>query len=107
MLPSQKSYVGSLISYGVIVIIGLLTAFGLSLTAIQISAITMASAFIGILTTLYLWAKTVPKEKVLEVLIGDEVVAGPANDMAAEGDVVRQLQEEPRRALDRPLGEEV
>ena len=107
MLPSQKSYIGSLISYGVIVIVGLLTAFGLSLTAIQISAITMASAFIGILTTLYLWAKTVPKEKVLEVLIGDEVVAGPANDMAAEGDVVRQLQEEPRRALDRPLGEEV
>ncbi len=106
MLPSQKSYVGSLISYGVIVVVGLLTAFGLSLTAIQISAITMASAFIGILTTLYLWAKTVPKEKVLEVLIGDEVVAGPANDMAAEGDTIRII-EEPRRALDRPLGEEV
>ena len=107
MLPSQKSYVGSLISYGVIVAISVATAFGLELSTIQIAALTMLAAFIGILTTLYLWAKTVPKEKVLEVLIGDEVVAGPANDMAAEGDVIRQLQEEPRRALDRPLGEEV
>lgn len=106
MLPSQKSYVGSLITYGVIVTLGLLAAFGLELSTMQVAAINMGAAFIGILVTLHLWAKTVPKEKVLEVLIGDEVVAGAANDMAQEGQVIRQLQEEPRRAIYRAPGEE-
>jgi len=33
----------------------------------------------------------VPKDKVLEVLIGEEVVAGPANDMAQEGETIRHI----------------
>lgn len=95
-MTSRTSYVSSLISYGVIVLLGLLTAFGVQITTAQISAISMAAAFVGILVTIMLWAKTVPKEQVLEVLIGDEVVAGPANDMAVEGETIRQI--DPRRA---------
>lgn len=96
-MTSRTSYVSSLISYGFIVVIGLLTAFGVTISPVQISALTMLAAFVGILVTIALWAKTVPKSQVLEVLIGDEVVAGPANDMATEGEIIRQV--DPRRAL--------
>ena len=95
-MASRTSYISALISAGVTAILGLLTAFGLELTTVQLAAILSAAGFVSIIVTVVLWAQTVPKEKVLEVLIGDEVVAGPANDMAAEGEIIRQV--EPRRA---------
>ena len=96
MMSGKQSFIGSLISYGALVLIGVATAFGVNLSTVQIAALTMLAAFIGILVTIALWAKTVPKDQVLEVLIGDEVVAGPANDIVPAGDIIRQV--EPQRA---------
>lgn len=95
-MTGKTSYISALISAGVTALLGLLTAFGLELNTVQLAAILSATGFISIVVTVVLWAKTVPKAKVLEVLIGDEVVAGPANDMAVEGEIIRQV--EPRRA---------
>ena len=95
-MTGKTSYISALISAGVTAILGLLTAFGLELTTVQLAAILSATGFVSIIVTVVLWAQTVPKDKVLEVLIGDEVVAGPANDMAIEGEIIRQV--EPRRA---------
>ena len=96
MMSGKQSFIGSLISYGALVLIGVATAFGVNLSTVQIAALTMLAAFIGILVTIALWAKTVPKEQVLERLIGDEVVAGPANDIVPAGDIIRHV--EPQRA---------
>lgn len=96
MMSGKQSFIGSLISYGALVLIGVATAFGVNLSTVQIAALTMLAAFVGILVTIALWMKTVPKEQVLEVLIGDDVVAGPANDIVPVGDVIRHV--EPQRA---------
>ena len=95
MTTSKTSFVGSLVVSGAMATVSLLTAFGLKLSGEQVTAITGAAGFMGLMLTLILWAQTVPREQVLEALIGDEVVAGPANDVMREGDVVRVL---PRRA---------
>ena len=64
----------------------------------QIAAIVSATGFVGIVLTLVLWTTTVPRETVVEHLIGPDVVAGPANDLVPTGATVREL--EPRRAAD-------
>ena len=99
-MTSRASLVSALITQAVMVLISLAVAFGLSLTPEQIAAIAGAAGFMGILATLVLWAYTVPREKVLEVLIGDTVVAGEANDQVLSGTDIRQV--EPKRAATDP-----
>ena len=70
----------------------------MELTADQTAAIMTAAGFVGLIVTLILWVSTVPREQVLEYLTGDDVVAGPANDMIPTGAVVRSV--EPRRAAE-------
>ena len=73
------------------VVIGLLTAFGLDITAAQIGAIMLASSSAGSLLAFVLWMTTVSKKQVVEKLIGSTIVAGEANDMVPTGAVVRQI----------------
>lgn len=97
-MQGKTSLIASLIIQGILAIVALLVAFGVELTAEQIAAIAGLAAFLGIVATLILWAMTVPKEKVLEALVGDDlVVAGSANDRVAAGEVVRHIN--PRRAI--------
>lgn len=95
---TRTSFIGSLVSQAVIVVIGLLVAFGVPLTSEQIAAIITAAGFVGIILALVLWASTVDRREVVERLIGGEVVAGEANDMIPSGEVVREV--EPRRAAE-------
>lgn len=95
-MTSRASLASALITQAVMVLISLAVAFGLTLTPEQIAAIAGAAGFMGLIATLVLWAYTVPREKVLEVLIGDTVVAGEANDQVLSGTDIRQV--EPRRA---------
>ena len=95
---TRTSFIGSLVSQAVVVIIGLLVAFGVPLTSEQIAAIITAAGFIGIILALVLWATTVDRREVVERLIGGEVVAGEANDIVPSGEVVREV--EPRRAAE-------
>ena len=90
--------IGALTVQGVIVLTGLLTAFGVPLTVDQLAAITSAAGFAGIVLTLWLRSRTVGREVVLEQLVGDTVVAGEANDMLPAGAQVRTV--EPRHAAD-------
>lgn len=96
MQVSKTSFIASLCTNATIVVITLLVSFGMPLKVDQIAAITGAASFIGMLLTVALWTFTVPREKVLEALVGEDVVAGPANDLAAEGDIIRQI---PRRSV--------
>ena len=95
---TRTSFIGSLVSQAVVVIIGLLVAFGVPLTSEQIAAIITAAGFVGIILALVLWATTVDRREVVERLIGGEVVAGEANDIVPSGEVVREV--EPRRAAE-------
>ena len=95
---TRTSFIGSLVSQAVVVIIGLLVAFGVPLTSEQIAAIITAAGFVGIVLALVLWATTVDRREVVERLIGGEVVAGEANDMIPSGEVVREV--EPRHAAE-------
>lgn len=92
----QTSLIGMLITQGIVVIIGLLVAFGIDLTAEQMAAITTAGGFAGVIIALILWATTVDRSEVVERLIGEDVVAGEANDVVPTGEVVRAV--EPKRA---------
>lgn len=98
-MTSRASLVSALITQAVMVLISLAVAFGLHLTPEQIAAIAGAAGFAGLIATLVLWAYTVPREKVLEVLIGDTVVAGEANDQVLSGTDIRQM---PKRAAINP-----
>ena len=95
---TRTSFIGSLVSQAVVVIIGLLVAFGVPLTSEQIAAIITAAGFVGIILALVLWATTVDRREVVERLIGGEVVAGEANDIVPSGEVVREV--EPRHAAE-------
>ena len=92
---TRTSFVGSLVSQAVVVVIGLLVAFGVPLTSEQIAAIITAAGFVGIILALALWAQTVPREQVVERLIGDDVVAGEANDLVPSGAAVRNVTDVP------------
>ena len=92
---TRTSFVGSLVSQAVVVIIGLLVAFGVPLTSEQIAAITTAAGFVGIILALVLWAQTVPREQVVERLIRGAVVAGEANDLVPSGAAVRNVTDVP------------
>lgn len=92
---TRTSFIGSLVSQAVVVIIGLLVAFGVPLTSEQIAAIITAAGFAGIILALVLWAQTVPREQVVERLIGDAVVAGEANDLVPTGAAVRNVTDIP------------
>ena len=92
---TRTSFIGSLVSQAVVVIIGLLVAFGVPLTSEQIAAIITAAGFVGIILALALWAQTVPREQVVERLIGDAVVAGEANDLVPSGAAVRNVTDDP------------
>ena len=72
-------------------LIGLLVSQG-------VAAIVSATGFVGIVLTLVLWTTTVPRETVVEHLIGPDVVAGPANDLVPTGATVREVK--PRRAAE-------
>ena len=98
-MTSRASLVSALITQAVMVLISLAVAFGLHLTPEQIAAIAGAAGFMGIVATLVLWAYTVPREKVLELLIGDTVVAGEANDQVLSGTDIIQV---PKRAATNP-----
>ena len=87
----NSSLIALLISQGVAAIVGLLVAFGVSLDSVQMAAIMTAAGFIGVVVTITLWARTVPREQVVERLIGDHVVAGEANDLLPNGAEVRSL----------------
>ena len=86
---TRTSFIGSLVSQAVVVIIGLLVAFGVPLTSEQIAAIITAAGFAGIILALVLWAQTAPREQVVERLIGDAVVA----DLVPSGAAVRNVTE--------------
>lgn len=84
--------IAALVTQGVLVVVSLVVAFGWDATGDQIAAISGAAGFLGLLAWLWAWAKTVGKEQVLERLVGpDTVVAGPANDLVHEGEVIRRL----------------
>lgn len=92
------SVIGSLITSATSVIIALLLAFDVPLTEVQVAAIIGAAGFFGFVLTIVLYIVTLPRDKVLEYLVGtDQVVAGEANDQITPGDEVRVLA--PRRAL--------
>ena len=79
-----------LISQGVAVVIGLLVAFGINLTEAQTAAVLAAAAFLGALVGR---SQVKPMVDVLEHAVDGEVVAGPANELVAEGHVVREIVE--------------
>ena len=94
---SSSSFLTSLLGYVATSLLAVFTAFGLELTSAQTSALLGLIGDIGFIATYILWTRTVPKEKVLEHLVGaDTVIAGPANDFVSEGDVVRHI--EPKHA---------
>ena len=95
---TRSSAIGGLLIAGVNAILGLALAFGKELTGEQIAAIVSATGFVGIVLTLVLWTTTVPRETVVEHLIGPDVVAGPANDLVPTGATVREVK--PRRAAE-------
>ena len=92
---TRTSFIGSLVSQAVVVIIGLLVAFGVPLTSEQIAAIITAAGFVGLILALVLWAQTVPREQIVERLIGDAVVAGEVNDLVPSGAAVRNVTDIP------------
>lgn len=98
---SSGSLLTALVAQGTSVLIALAVAFGLELTAPQIAALMGVASFVGVLATIVLWARTVPREQVLEHLVGEAaVVAGEANDIVPTGTLVRAV--DPRRALEEP-----
>ena len=54
---TRTSFIGSLVSQAVVVVIGLLVAFGVPLTSEQIAAIITAAGFVGLILALVLWAR--------------------------------------------------
>lgn len=91
MMMKNSSVVAMLVTEATVVVIALLVAFGVNLSADQVAAITGAAGFVGLVLTLVLWAFTVDRKKVLEKLVGDQVVAGEANDMVPAGTEVRTI----------------
>lgn len=91
------SVIGALTVSVAIVITSLLVAFGVPLNVAQLAAINGAAALLGSLLTLAVWATTVPKDEVLEYLVGDTVIAGPAADQLRPGDEVRPYGTTPPR----------
>ena len=76
--------------------IALAVAFGLNLTADQVAAIMGLTSVVGMVATFVLWARTVDRAEVVEALIGEDVIAGEANDLVMTGEIVRAI---PKRAL--------
>lgn len=98
-MMKNTTLIGGLVVQGVAAVVGLAATFGLELTAEQMAAILSVAGFVGIVVSLVLWATTVDRAEVVERLIGDQVVAGEANDMVATGEEVRKV------ALRRATGE--
>ena len=73
-------------------VITLLVAFGLQVTAEQTAAI-LAVVFIAAQAAQALWTRrrVTPNTKVLELTDGADVIAGPANDLLHNGELVRRL----------------
>lgn len=94
----NTTLVGGLVVQGVAAIVGLAASFGLDLTTEQMAAILSLAGFLGVVVSLILWATTVDRAEVVERLIGDQVVAGEANDRVPSGAEVRTI--EPKRAID-------
>ena len=101
----NSSLITLLITQGVGVFTALIVSFGVAITAVQMAAIMGVAGFVGLVLTFVLWARTVPAKDVLEKLVGDQVVAGEANDIVPNGVEIRELggsfeDAEPRRALE-------
>lgn len=92
-LPKNAPLITLLVTQAGNVVLQLLAAFGVSINDAQVQAIGAAVSFLGIILALVLWAFTVSAKQVVEKLLGDEstVVAGPANERVAQGDVVRRV----------------
>lgn len=91
-----SSVVTGILSQLVAAVVALAVAFGLSLTADQVAAIMGLTSVIGMIATFVLWARTVDRAQVVEALIGEDVIAGEANDLVTTGEIVRAI---PKRAL--------
>lgn len=91
--------IGALTVSVAIVVTNLLVAFGVPLDVAQLAAINAAATLLGTLLVVALTVLSLPKDKVLEYLVGPNVVAGEANDMIDPGTEVRTLG---RHALHEP-----
>ena len=91
-----SSVVTGILSQLVAAVVALAVAFGLSLTADQVAAIMGLTSVVGMVATFVLWARTVDRAQVVEALIGEDVIAGEANDLVMAGETVRSI---PKRAL--------
>ena len=81
----------ALVSGLVSAVIALAVSFGLDWTAEQVGAVmAVVAAVLAVVTR----QQVTPVVDVVEQLDGTEVVAGPANDMVAEGAVVREVTPE-------------
>lgn len=89
LVLSQGSVVGALLTNFAGVVIALLVAFGLDMTAAQIAAVVGATNFAGVILTLVLWMTTVSRARVVEMLVGDVIEAGIANNQVPTGEVIR------------------
>ena len=85
---SPKVWIVSAASAG----IALLVSFGLNVSAEQTSAL-LAVVFIAAQAAQALWTRrrVTPNTKVLELTDGADVIAGPANDLRHNGELVRRL----------------
>ena len=82
----EPALVSGIVSAG----IALAVAFGLDWTAEQVGAVmAVVAAILAVLTR----AQVTPHVDVLEHAVDGEVVAGPANELVAEGHVVREIVE--------------
>lgn len=94
-MMKNTTLVGGLVVQGVAAIVGLAASFGLDLTTEQMAAILSLAGFLGVVVSLILWATTVDRAEVVERLIGDQVVAGEANDLVPSGAEVRTIETAP------------
>ena len=93
-----KSFIAALLVELAAAFLGVLIAAGAPISTELAAAILVLVGVLGAIATLVLWAVSVPRKQVLELLVGDSVVAGPANDVVPVGAEVRQI--EPRRAAE-------
>ena len=73
-------------------VLALLVSFGLNVSAEQTAAI-LAVVFIAAQAAQAVWTRrrVTPNTKVLELTDGADVIAGPANDLVHNGEIVRRL----------------
>lgn len=80
----------ALISGLVSAVIALAVSFGADLSSEQVGAVmAVVAAVLAVLTR----AQVTPHVNVVEHAVDGEVVAGPANELVAEGHVVREIVE--------------